>query len=125
MPNPQEKIACKICGKPLHSLPVHLSSAHKVSRESYLSQLARSGLLWNTLPLLCSNQDSLRRGAEELLENAIRAGYFHEVQYAAETDPDPAVRTAAARLLEKCGAPLVFNGAEHPAEPAGASARSG
>ncbi|MBI2815562.1 MAG: HEAT repeat domain-containing protein [Acidobacteria bacterium] len=89
----------------------------RYARESYLSQLARSGMLWNTLPLLCSKQDSLRRGAEELLENAIRAGYFHEVQYAAETDPDPDIRTAAARLLEKCGTNLAFSGAEHGAGP--------
>jgi HEAT repeat protein len=73
----------------------------RFARDSYLSNLARSGVLWRTVPLLCSRNETLQRAAEHFLADAIRAGYTEEITYAAATDPDDAVRAAARTLLSR------------------------
>lgn len=73
--------------------------------EGFLSQLARAGLLWRSLPLLRSPDERARRDAQKLVQGALAAGYYPVFLSAVETHPEWRVRMAVARLLA---------GAEHP-----------
>ena len=73
--------------------------------EGFLSQLARSGLLWRSLPLLLSPEESSRQDAEKLLSGAVAAGYYQSLLNAVETHPEWRVRLAVARLLAQADNP--------------------
>ncbi|MBI1955163.1 MAG: HEAT repeat domain-containing protein [Acidobacteria bacterium] len=73
--------------------------------EGFLSQLARSGLLWRALPLLLAPEESGRQDAEKLLSGAVAAGYYQILLNAVETHPQWRVRLAVARLLAQADNP--------------------
>ena len=92
---------------PGEALEKLLSSNDEYAVEALLSQLARSGLLWRSLPLLRSPQEQVRRDAEKLWSGAIAAGYHAILLNALETHPEWRVRVAIARLLARMDHPAL------------------
>ena len=95
----------RLISSPGKALEVLMSGNDSYAVEGFLSQLARAGLLWRSLPLLRSPDERARRDAQKLVQGALAAGYYPVFLSAVETHPEWRVRMAVARMLA---------GAEHP-----------
>ncbi len=75
--------------------------------QGFLSELARAGLLWRTLPLLRDPDARRRRDAEKLVQGALAAGFHPFYLNALEIHPEWRVRMAVARLLATTAHPAL------------------
>ncbi|MBI4458746.1 MAG: HEAT repeat domain-containing protein [Acidobacteria bacterium] len=97
---------------PADVLEMLLKRKDRYALEGYLSQLARAGIIWRTVPLLTSSEIRVQQQAAEFLGLAVGTGYYIEVLNAAETHPDWKVRIAAARLLTRFSNPMLAHEVE-------------
>lgn len=96
-----------LASRPGAVLEMLASANDRYALEGFLTQLARTGFLWHSLPLLTAPEERTRRDAEGLLGAAVSAGYHQVVLNAVETHPDWRVRVAAARLLARFSTPAL------------------
>ncbi|MBI1956199.1 MAG: HEAT repeat domain-containing protein [Acidobacteria bacterium] len=97
---------------PAEIVEMLLKRKDRYALEGYLSQLARAGIIWRTVPLLNSPEMRVQHQAEEFLGFAVGAGYYSEILNATETHSDWKVRTAAARLLTRFSHPMLAGAVE-------------
>jgi HEAT repeat protein len=98
----------RLAARPAGILRLLVGGNDRYALEGFLSELARAGLLWRSLPLLVDSDAALRHDAQELLTWALSAGSYQEVLHAVEAHPDRKVRIAAARLLAHAGKPSLL-----------------
>ena len=94
-----------LAARPAQVLEWLVNMQDRYAVEGFLSQLARSGLLWRALPLLLAAEESRRQDAEKLLSGAVAAGYYQILLNAVETHPEWRVRRAVAHLLAQADNP--------------------
>ncbi|MBI4458813.1 MAG: HEAT repeat domain-containing protein [Acidobacteria bacterium] len=94
-----------LAARPAQVLEWLVNMQDRYAVEGFLSQLARSGLLWRALPLLLAPGESKRQDAEKLLSGAVAAGYYQFLLDAVESHPEWRVRLAIARLLAEADNP--------------------
>jgi HEAT repeat protein len=93
----------ELVSDPAEVLDQLLFSHNRPALAGFFVELARTGLLWNSLPLLRDLRPHVRRKSADLLAKAVATGNYEEILYAVEVHPDWRIRMAAARLVALAG----------------------